>query len=319
MKKGRIAPIETYSYKELCQEADKYKEDDDWIFRGQFCEWNLETYLERAIECSGLKIKCDSNLIESQMIRDFRRYYNGDDKEYVLKDTLYCLSLLQHHGAPTRLHDWTYSKHIAIYNALECAFNNAKKTDTKRNCAVWCLNTKWCDAQARIAIQKQIQEQMKRDGMENNKAKAEAEKKAKAFIDDLGDDEKRIKCPKIFDNLFINHLGSKSSYKFVVTVNPFRLHNRLYIQQAVSLCPGDVTIPFEDNLTALKDYANNVIKITCTMDITDFKKALAELWRMNISRASLYPGFDGFAQSMKYKLSIYEEMYASRREHGQKL
>jgi hypothetical protein len=310
----------TYNFHDLLGKLDGYARDSsrDWIFRGQYFDWHLETHLERSIESAGLKLKDDSRIVESEMVRNFRRYYEGDDKQIVLDDTLYCLSLLQHHGAPTRLLDWTYSKYVAIYNGIECAFNNSKKDERTRSCAVWCLNTKWCNEQAKQSIKKQM--------IENEKvAEHEAEKNVQEFVFGRGDDKTRIDKPEVFDKYYrlenINYpdnIGHKQApYKFVLSENPFRLHNRLYIQQAVSLCPGDVTAPFEENITALQGFEGNVIKITCVMGINDFQNALIELWRMNLSRASLFPGFDGYAQSMKYNLNLFKTYRNQRIIHCQ--
>jgi hypothetical protein len=38
---------------------------------------------------------------------------------------------------------------------------------------------------------------------------------------------------------------------FAPIVNPFRLHQRLVVQQGVFLCPGNIRRPFEKNLLAL--------------------------------------------------------------------
>jgi hypothetical protein len=55
------------------------------------------------------------------------------------KDTLYCLAMMQHHGAPTRLMDWTYSPFVAAKFAAGEGTGDA---------AIWCLNAKWCQETA---------------------------------------------------------------------------------------------------------------------------------------------------------------------------
>ena len=307
--------IPTYSFEDLLEKLKNY-DDKHWIFRGQYCEWHLESSLERAIESSGLNLKEDGEKIEAEMIRSFRRYYDGEDRKIVAKDTLYCLSLLQHHGAPTRLLDWTYSWYVAVYNAIECAFNNAKKGELKRNCAVWYLDTDWCSSKAKESI---ITQKMKKPKMTEEKVK----KEVKEFMENRGDDKKRIEHPEIFDKWHhiknIKFRSLEGPYKFVLKENPFTLHNRLFVQQAVSLCPGDLSVPFEENLEALAGWEEHVGKITCSMSIDNFQKALKDLWKMNISRASLYPGLDGYVSSMKYNIGLFREIRGLREKAKQTL
>src|SRR3989338_2110282 len=91
---------------------------DEWVFRGQPSDWKLTTSLERACANSEIALASAPG-IEIQIIRDFRRRYDGIDRELVRTDTLYCLALIQHHVGPTRLLDWTYSPYVALYFALE--------------------------------------------------------------------------------------------------------------------------------------------------------------------------------------------------------
>src|SRR5262249_28640680 len=49
------------------------------------------------------------------------------------------LALMQHHGAPTRLLDWTYSLSVALHFAL---FHASRQPDS--DLAVWVVNTDWC-------------------------------------------------------------------------------------------------------------------------------------------------------------------------------
>ena len=59
---------------------------------------------------------------EERAIRIFRRkahIYLPD--RTVLSDDLRCLAMMQHHGAPTRLFDFTKSPYVAAFFALEQA------------------------------------------------------------------------------------------------------------------------------------------------------------------------------------------------------
>ena len=54
------------------------------------------------------------------------------------------VSTMQHHGAPTRLLDFTYSVYVAAYFALENADSDG--------CAVWAVNGPWTLDRARNAL-----------------------------------------------------------------------------------------------------------------------------------------------------------------------
>lgn len=131
------------------------------IFRGQAQEPNLTTSIERHCMKSNYSLSKDCLKIERNMIRQFDRVYDGTDKQKVHDDILYRLSLMRHFGAPTRLLDFTYSRYIAIYFALESAYNNIPKKKLnkiqhdlekyeldykkERNCSIWCIDFKKLD------------------------------------------------------------------------------------------------------------------------------------------------------------------------------
>src|SRR5207249_3742322 len=80
--------------------------------------------------------------LESKLIRAFRRRYEGPDRDRVQDDSLYCLSLMQHHGAPTRLLDLTYSFFVAVLFALEGT--HEQETELRSDAEIWCFNGDWC-------------------------------------------------------------------------------------------------------------------------------------------------------------------------------
>jgi hypothetical protein len=99
-----------------------------WVYRGQRKDWPLKTTLERALVGWGITLK-KAATIERELIREFRRRYHG---EYQTETgcTLSCLALMQHHGAPTRLLDGTYSPFVAAQFALGTG---------NRNGVIWCI------------------------------------------------------------------------------------------------------------------------------------------------------------------------------------
>src|SRR4029077_941249 len=89
----------------------------------------------------------------------------------------------------------------------------------------------------------------------------------------------------------------------IYSLNPERLNERLIIQQGLFLAPADITKSFVDNFKALfetdppgaKDY---IWKIVVDANVDERREILKHLHRMNINRASLFPGLDGFAASL---------------------
>src|SRR5205823_7935870 len=91
----------------------------------------LQTTLERV--CSGMD-KSVWKRVEQHLLRQFQRRLH----QYVsvipeVDDTLEWLALMQHHGAPTRLLDWTKSPFVAVYFAVETA-------TARTPSAVWIVN-----------------------------------------------------------------------------------------------------------------------------------------------------------------------------------
>ena len=81
------------------------------------------------------------------MLRNWRRTspasfngsVRGEEQLLVQENMLYCLALMQHHGAPTRLLDATYSPFVAAQTALRDGLN------PKRVPVIWCFNADWME------------------------------------------------------------------------------------------------------------------------------------------------------------------------------
>jgi hypothetical protein len=105
-----------------------------------------------------------------------------------------------------------------------------------------------------------------------------------------------------FRDLYMN----RPPRKFVDSANPIRLNERLTIQQGLFLAPGDVTATFEDNLRVLPDHVNMLIQII--IDHSCRFEVLSKLHQFGINRATLFPGLEGFAHSLRTKSLILAKL-----------
>lgn len=190
------------------------------------------------------------------------------------------LALIQHHGGPTRLLDFTWSFYVASFFAAENADGDA---------AVWAVNT--------FALDEILK---KRHGLKRLlKIKQDSEE-----VNDLAEQYLRNRRPE----------------KLVLRVEPTRLHERLSIQQGLFLMPCDLGYSFEENLSESfgikyttfskakprkwnKNLASKcggteigILKIILPREVG--LVASDDLQRMNVTSATLFPGLDGFARSL---------------------
>ena len=268
-------PVEMATVEELEEYLAQLGEN--WLFRAQPYEYPLATSLERSCIRSGYDLEEDAEKIEENMVRQFARVYDGIDREKVREDKLYCLSVMRHFGAPARLLDCTYSRYVAIYFALEHAYR-----DKERRAAIWCFNM---------------------PGLVN--AVREKIEGIAELIDKRKEDEGR-------ENSTFELLYMQGRYTFVGWENPIQIHRRLHLQQGVFLCPGNVRKPFEENLFYPYDRGTTDIrKVLFKAD--DLRASFSKYYRLNLTRESLFPGLDGFAQSMEYQLWLYRKLDHWRR------
>jgi hypothetical protein len=269
-------PNEKVSWEEFLQRVMSIR-PQKWIFRGQCYIEPIMSGFERALNSYGVPLS-DAPDIEKWMIRDFRRKYDGIDLDIVSKDTFYCLSLMQHYGCPTRLLDWTYSPYIAAFFAVE---NMSLEKGAKRNPFVFCLNHKWINDSA----QKNI----------NNDR----------LFDMRFHDETMTN--KSFEPLYM----SKKRKTFILADNPYQLHKRLSIQRGLFVIQGDISSSMMDNIASMKGWQSkgNVIKFKLKIDTEkELDRVYEDLRLMYITRESLFPGLDGFSESLKQNIYLYRKL-----------
>jgi hypothetical protein len=249
--------IKADSWDEFKQIIESFSEN--WVFRGQInCNWVLKNAIERTdfIHHS----KGIETLFVTEFQRGARNYLNRNElPEHLIE----WLALMQHHGAPTRLLDFSKSPFISAYFAFEqCSL----KIDSV---AVWAINIHYIRNAAVDLLRTQFEEDFEQSNNHINE--------------------------NIFEKIF-----HSNEHSVVFPVEPFRMNRRYSLQQSIFVSTGNSFEPFMQQLNFL---GNDAAKAVARIEIptSEQKTALRNLLKMNIHRASLFPDIDGYALSMKLK------------------
>jgi len=121
------------------------------------------------------------------------------------------------------------------------------------------------------------------------------------------DYEAHIGKPRTFEEMFFKERSPKIG--FVAPVEPYKLNERLSVQQGVFLCSNRLDQEFEATLKETLGPFEGLHFETpqpsfVKMEIhPDARPALLrELERMNINYAALFPGLEGFARSLNTRV-----------------
>ena len=192
------------------------------------------------------------------------------------------LALMQHHGAPTRLLDFSKSPFIAAFFAFEeCGY----KAD--RHISIWAINANYLKMRA-IDL---LTEHFPKEFEAGNKLVNE----------------------KLFEKIFF-----ANQYSLVFPVEPFRMNRRYSLQQSIFVSTGNSYETFMQQLHFLKDdIGKAIIKIELPASLQ--KEVLRDLQRMNLNRASLFPDLDGYAASLRLRYNSMKSPQEAMMHQLQKL
>ncbi|WP_247237169.1 FRG domain-containing protein [Telluribacter sp. SYSU D00476] len=257
-------------YKEIKLESwAEYKELAErsrleWIFRGQAnSAWDLTTTLERSDILINYPEFEDKHLLEFQK---GAKFYLENEK---LPTTLLeWFSMLQHFGAPSRLLDFTKSPYIAAYFAFEQANSDTEEI------AIWIVNKIFLAQKAAYYLESKIGYPYYEDNY--------------AYND--------IVFERVYDK------SKEGDLNCIIPVEPSNLNHRYFLQQSIFLCQCN---PHE-KLVSQFDFLGNIKHQTImkvTIPASQKKIAIRDMIKMNITRATIFPGLDGFAKSLVIKYS----------------
>lgn len=249
--------------------ARHFKSKKNWIFRGQSTwSWPLSTNLERLARDYDIDADKLPN-IEQGLIRKFKRHYSHFAKHVPDdRDYMEWLSIMQHYGAPTRLLDFTYSIFVALYFAV---------IDSKmqHKSAIWCIDSDWINRKYANNTKTNYKQIIKND---------KALRYLESNIVVLNDKITSVYCP-----------------------SAFHLNRRLTVQQGTFIMPTNSTKPFMRNLNemlTIPSESSKILKAKLVLNKSFFEEALYNLYRMNITTASLFPGIIGFAKYLRMLTKI---------------
>jgi hypothetical protein len=226
----------------------------NWAFRGERDErWPLYSSLSRYLQNFGVSRNAWPDQ-ESRILRIFKRKAH----QFLAKppdhdDDFQWLALMQHHGAPTRLLDFTWSPYVAAFFALE---------RTLADGVVWAMNP--------AAI-----------------SSSRAKKGVRV--------DPRVQGT--FQRYFL-----KGNHHVIWMGEPHTMNRRLIAQSGTFALPGVLDVPIEEILGD-RDQSNILAKFVLANAVREV--GMRELYRMNITYATLFPDLDGLAKSMGYELEFH--------------
>lgn len=249
--------------------------EEDWIFRGQSsATWPLSTTLDRVAKA--YEISADHlREIENAQIVDFKRTAHLYSPEHLPfdDDTIGWMALMRHYGAPSRLIDFTRSFFAAAYFALQGSGESP---------VIWAVSKTW--------LTEHFQSRVGELPGGKDLLVAWGNREGAAFDGIILDDPTR---------------------KLIAPVNPLKMNERLVRQQGLFLCASRVTQPFQEILESIAGSEENLAIIHCPAG-AERRQLLLKLYRAGISHATLFPGLEGFAESLRIKTIMFQRMLMMR-------
>jgi hypothetical protein len=242
-----------------------------WAFRGHSdAGWPLESSLTRYLTTfGGAPDKWLAR--ETKILKTFKRkahlLLSGTPES---DETLEWLALMQHHGAPTRLLDFTWSPYVAAFFALERATNDA---------AIWAISSGRSVPNFRgFHISKLLNQIL---GLDRPEAVTP-------------------RHPRKFEEPAAGGVRTKRErYPPAMMGEPVLMNQRMTTQAGTFVIPTmRVDAPLESIVPASSIFKVRLLTKSLRRETMD------RLYNMNINNATLFPGIDGLARSLAFELEF---------------
>ena len=256
-----------------------------WCFRGQReASWFLDTSLDRGVHVvysghddqSGYHFsghfKLDRKTEQGELLLKFKQQAHHHFSQLPAADDLASwLALMQHHGVPTRLLDWTASPHVALYFAEA----EEPREHSDPCSAVWAIDRDWLRAKADELLGPAILPVTQADAVSRTEG--------------------------------ANRLLGQAEKSLIVEIAPAMMSARMEAQQGILLCKLRHEATFNQMLMRMMTHPDVeerpvIRKLEVARQLR--MDSLYRLREMNIHSASLFPGIDGFGQMLKHDLEI---------------
>lgn len=246
--------------------------ESGWIFRGQAqADWELQSTLERLL----FPIDWDPDLAKSceeYSLHQFQsRAYHYISRDSIPTTKLGWLSIMQHHGIPTRLLDFTESPFMALFFAFDSV-----SPAQRQPCSIWAIEYR----------------RLMKDSVEI----------LKSSIDGFNFDYSSVQMQP--DLVFDQYVDLKAIDILWVT-EPKLCNFRLERQKGTFLLTGNIQKRIGDLLPSALP-PESAQKIVISAELAN--EAFRILTSMGIDNSRLFADIDGFARDIK-RMLMYQVPY----------
>lgn len=277
-----------------------------WIFRGhKSSSYVLEPSIERAAQSLPLAW----NALEAQYLKEFQAkapLHMRRDQLPPASDKLSWLALMQHHGVPTRLLDFTYSPYIALYFAL------SDRSAQEASPEVWAVDLTSLDKAGEDRCRR-ADEAYWKEGLGTENVAVNSRLIMKTMLDPRfaatehgilkGAEERRSAYASIALDPDPIRRGFFNGSGLVVSALAPLESQRLSNQQGVFLLSGAQELTFLESLEEMMSGSDKWCR-RIRFDEQLVNEAEDRLFQMNIHPLSLFPDLEGLAAFVRQKTRL---------------